>query len=113
MKPSYGCNAELVRLPLEVTYGKDVLLFSTPDNPGSSRGRMTVWTSFDGAKTWPLKRLVCKGPSACSSLAVGKDGSVLLLFERDRKKLYENIDVAQFNLEWLTNGRDRRTFLKE
>ena len=38
-KPSYGCNAGLVRIPLETTGGKDVLLFSTPDNPGATRVR--------------------------------------------------------------------------
>ncbi len=112
-KPSYGCNAGLVRLALEATDGKDVLLFSTPDNPGSSRLRMTVWASFDGAKTWPVNRLVYEGPSAYSSLAAGKDGTIFLLFEKGEKKLYESIAVAQFNLAWLTNGRDWRTFVKD
>jgi len=112
-KPSYGCNAGLVRLPLEVTGGRDVLLFSTPDNPGASRVRMTVWASFDGARTWPVKRLVYEGPSAYSSLAADKDGNVFLLFERGRKKLYETIAVARFNLEWLAGGRHWREFLKD
>ena len=105
-KPSYGCNAGLVRLPLETTAGKDVLLFSTPDNPGKSRVRMTVWASFDRGKTWPTKRLVYKGPSAYSSLAADKKGNVYLLFERGKKKLYESIAVARFNLAWLTKGQD-------
>jgi sialidase-1 len=112
-KPSYGCNAGLVRLPLETTGGKDVLLFSTPDNPGASRVRMTVWASFDGARTWPVKRLVYEGPSAYSSLAADKDGNVFLLFERGRKKLYESIAVARFNLQWLAGGRDWREFLED
>jgi sialidase-1 len=112
-KPSYGCNAGLVRMPLEATGGKDVLLFSTPDNPGSTRFRMTVWASFDGAKTWPIKRLVYEGHSAYSSLSAGRDGTIYLLFERGRKKLYENIAVARFNLEWLTKGQDWRKFLKD
>ena len=103
-KPSYGCNAGLVRLPLEATQGKDVLLFSTPDDPGGSRVRMTVWTSFDRGDTWPVKRLVYEGPSAYSSLAAGPDGTVYLLFERGKEKLYESIAVARFNLAWLTDG---------
>ena len=86
--------------------GKDVLLFSTPDDPGGSRVKMTVWASFDGAKTWPVKRLVWKGPSAYSSLAAGQDGTVYLLFERGRKKLYETIAVARVNLGWLTGNED-------
>jgi sialidase-1 len=112
-KPSYGCNAGLVRLPLEATGGKDVLLFSTPDNPGSTRVRMTVWASFDGAQTWPVKRLVYAGPSAYSSLAAGRDGNIYLLFERGKKKLYESVAVARFNLEWLTQGQDWHAFLKD
>jgi len=110
-KPSYGCNAGLVRLPPECTDGHDVLLFSTPDDPGGTRVRMTVWASFDGAKTWPVKRTVYDSHSAYSSLAAAKDGSIYLLFERGRKKLYESIAVARFNLAWLTNGKDWRTYL--
>jgi sialidase-1 len=111
-KPSYGCNAGLVRMPLECTAGKDVLLFSTPDNPGGSRLRMTVWASFDRGQTWPVKRLVYEGPSAYSSLAAGRDGHIYLLFERGKKKLYESIALARFNLSWVVEGRDWRKFLK-
>ena len=112
-KPSYGCNAGLVRLPLKATGGKDVLLFSTPDNPGGSRVRMTVWASFDRAKTWPVKRLVYEGPSAYSSLAAAADGTVYLLFERGDKKLYDRVAVARFNLAWLADGKDWREMLKD
>jgi sialidase-1 len=112
-KPSYGCNAGLVRMPPQATDGQDVLLFSTLDNPGGSRVRMTVWASFDGAQTWPVKRLVYGGPSAYSSLAAARDGTVYLLFERAESKLYERIAVARFNLAWLTEGRDWRMFLKD
>jgi len=110
-KPSYGINAGLVRLPLTSTGGKDVLLFSIPDSKGGPRVRMTVWASFDRGKTWPMKRLVWEGPSAYSSLAAGTDGTVFLLFERGRKKLYETIAVARFNLAWLADGKDWRTLL--
>ena len=112
-KPSYGCNAGLVRMPLEATGGKDVLLFSTPDNPGSTRIRMTVWASFDGGVTWPIKRLVYEGPSAYSSITAGKDGSIYLLFEKGIDKLYETLAVACFNLEWLTEGQDWRKLFKD
>ena len=108
-QPSYGCNAGLVRLPLETTGGKDVLLFSTPDNPGGSRVRMTVWASFDRGETWPVKRLVNEGPSAYSSLAAGPEGSVYLLFERGEQKLYDRMAVARFNLAWLADVAHHRT----
>ncbi|NIA13409.1 MAG: exo-alpha-sialidase [Nitrospiraceae bacterium] len=112
-KPSYGCNAGLVRVPSEAVGGKDVLLFSTPDDPGGYRVRMTVWASFDGGLTWPVKRLVYEGPSAYSSLAAGADGTIYLLFERGEKKLYERVAVARFNLAWLCEGQDLAQLLGE
>ena len=110
-EPSYGCNAGLVRLPLECTGGKDVLVFSTPDNPGKNRIRMTVWASFDRGRTWPLKRLVYDGPSAYSSLAADKRGSIYLLFEKGVAKLYESVAVVRFNLAWLADGHDLEQLL--
>ncbi len=105
-EPSYGCNAGLVRLPLECTNGKDVLLFSTPDNPGKGRTGMTVWASFDRGRTWPVKRLIYAGPSAYSSLAADKHGTVYLLFEKGVEKLYESVAIAKFTLDWLAEGHD-------
>jgi len=110
-EPSYGCNAGLVRLPLESTGGKDVLVFSTPDDPGKERIRMTVWASFDRGKTWPVKRLVYSGPSAYSSLATDKQGNVYLLFEKGVKKLYETVAVVKFDLAWLAKGHDLEKLL--
>jgi len=112
-KPSYGINAGLVRLPLKHTEGKDVLVFSIPDSKGGHRVKMTVWASFDRGKTWPMKRLVYKGPSAYSSLAAGPDGKIYLLFERGVKRLYERISVVRFDLDWLANGRDWRKEFKK
>jgi sialidase-1 len=103
-KPSYGCNAGLIRLPLEVTDGKDVLVFSTPDNKGGDRFKMTVWASFDRGETWPVKRLVFDGPSAYSSLAADKNGTIYLLFERGEKKLYDKMALARFNMAWIREG---------
>jgi len=109
-KPSYGCNAGLVRMPLEAAGGRDVLLFSTPDNPGGSRVRMTVWASFDRGETWPVKRLIYEGLSAYSSLTAGGDGTIYLLFERGEEKLYDKVAVAIFDLDWLAEGQDWRKF---
>ena len=112
-KPSYGCNAGLVRMPSEASGGRDVLLFSTLDNPGGERVKMTVWASFDGAQTWPLKRLVHEGPGAYSSLSADRDGTLYLLFENGNKGPYERLSMARFNLDWLAGEKDWRDFLKE
>jgi len=104
-KPSYGCNAGLVRMPSEVTGGEDVLLFSAPDNPGKSRHRMTVFVSYDRGLTWPVKRLANEGMSAYSSLAAGPDGTVYLLFERGEVQLYDRMALARFNLAWVCEAQ--------
>lgn len=104
--PSYGCNAGLVRVPLEATGGRDILIYSAPDNPGATsphngRIRMTVWASTDGARSWPIKRLVYEGISVYSSLAADREGNVYLLFESGEQEVYEKISFARFGLAWL------------
>jgi len=110
--PSYGCNAGLVRLPAEVADGQDVLIYSTPDNPGGERVRMTVWASFDRGRTWPVKRVVYEGPSAYSSLTADSRGNIFLLYECGDQKLYERIEVARFDLAWICGGRNWKKWLK-
>ena len=98
---SYGCMGGLVRLPVA---DQDILIFSNLDTPEAKRERATVWASFDGGKTWPIKRLVFDGPSAYSSLAAGRHGTpsegwIYLNFESESKS-----KVARFNLSWLLAG---------
>ncbi len=99
---SYGCMGGQVRLPVE---GQDVLLFSNLDTDQPTRERVTVWASFDGGNTWPVKRLVFDGPSAYSSLTAGRPGTesegwAYLFFESAPK----HGRVARFNLTWLLEG---------
>ena len=96
----FGMMCGLVRLPVEK---RDILIYSNADTPCHRRIRMTVWASFDGGKTWPLKRLVFKGPGAYSSLAAGRGGTksegwIYLLFESRGARF------ARFNLSWLLKG---------
>ncbi len=98
----YGLMAGMVRLPLA---NQDILLFS---NIESDEGRTggTVWASFDGGKTWPIKRLVEEGSFAYSSLAAGRKGTpseglIYLLYECE-----EGAKIARFNLAWLMHGQE-------
>ncbi|MEL7185924.1 MAG: sialidase family protein [Pseudomonadota bacterium] len=117
---SYGCMGGLIRLPID---GVDVLLYSNldsdagimPEHVGASttegREKITVWASFDGGETWPVKRLVYDGPSGYSNLGVGRagtpsEGKIYLHYEGGEKKPNEAVYVATFNLSWLLNGKD-------
>lgn len=115
----YGCHAGLVRLPFA---GRDILLYSNSDNPkreikpgddpfygneADSRIRGTVWVSFDGGASWPLKRLVNEGRFSYSSLAAGRpgtpsDGWIYCYWDVHSGK--EPIRMARFNLAWLLQG---------
>jgi sialidase-1 len=117
---SYGCMGGMIRLPVA---GQDILVYSNLDTDAgempaqvgasTSKGRekITVWASFDGGRSWPVKRLVYDGPSAYSNLGVGRSGTVsqgrvYLSFEGGPGGYYEAVQVVAFNLSWLLNGRD-------
>ncbi len=123
---SYGCMGGMIRLPVA---GHDILLYSNLDTDAgemparvgasTSKGRekITVWASFDGGRTWPVKRLVYDGPSAYSNLGVGRTGTpsqgkAYLIFEGGPTGCYEAVHVVSFNLSWLLDGRDKADFLE-
>ncbi len=96
----YGLMAGLVRLPVQ---GRDILVFSNIISPGG-RHNGHVWASFDGGRTWPIKRQVEEGRFAYSSLAAGRPGT---LSEGWIYLLYEGSGggrIARFNLAWLLEG---------
>ena len=99
----YGLMGGLVRLPVE---GRDILIFSNVECQ-KRRHHGTVWASFDGGKSWPIKRLVDAGPFGYSSLNAGRPGTpgegwIYLLFEGGSQR---GGHVARFNLAWLLGGQ--------
>jgi sialidase-1 len=92
----------LVRLPVHY---RDILIYSNCDSPGG-RHHGTVWASFDGGKTWPLKRLVYEGSFAYCSLTAGRprtksEGWIYIHFEGGPKG---GSTMARFNLSWALRG---------
>ncbi len=104
----FGMLAGFVRLPVK---GRDILIYSNADHDGHERVRLTVWVSFDGGKSWPVKRLIDEGLSAYSSLAAGRpgtpsEGSVYLQYEYGKHgQQYAGCRIARFNLAWLLAGQ--------
>jgi len=96
----YGLMGGLARLPVQ---GKDVLIYS---NIVSQKGRKNghVWASFDGGKTWPLKRRVDSGHFAYSSLAAGRPGTPTEGWIYLHYEAATGSKIARFNLAWLLEG---------
>ncbi len=104
------CMGSLLAIP-----SQKVLLFSNPDNlskantkdpaPGTGRDRknLTVRLSTDDGQTWTAQRSIESGFSAYSDLAVLKDGTVLIIYERgsDKRPAYGRLTIARFSLDWL------------
>jgi sialidase-1 len=99
------CQASLIRFTDTKQHGKNRVLFANPAS--TKREMMTVRLSYDDGRTWPVSKLLYEGLSAYSALAVLPDMTVGCLYERGAKSAYERITFARFDLEWLTDGKDR------
>ena len=102
----YGMKGGLVRLPVQ---GRDVLIYSNADTAGGVREKLTLWASFDGGNTWPIKRLLNEGHSAYSSLGTARpgttdEGTIYLLFEGGQENRYSAMQFARLNLSWILQG---------
>lgn len=100
--PCPKCQASLLR------YDDQRLLFSNPfppepkdGKPSGARVRLTIRSSTDEGRTWPVAKRLHEGPSAYSSLAHLPDGTILCLYEGGEKRAYETLRLARFNLDWL------------
>ena len=93
----YGCKGAILRIPLEI---QDIILFSGPGRR-DKREDITVQASFDGGNSWPIKRMIKKGPGNYTWMAAGRQGTksegiIYLLSNKDW--------MARFNLDWLLKG---------
>lgn len=88
------CQASMIAL------GK-LVLFSNP--AATTRTKMTVRISADGAHTWKASQVLWEGPSAYSSLTQTGKGRAGILYELGDKRPYERITFSSFGIAGLTS----------
>lgn len=82
------------------------MLFSRPDSP--TRFNMTVSVSYDEGYSLRYSRVINPGRAFYSDLARLSDGTILLLYgcDGDLAGAPLRVNLARFDLAWLTEGRD-------
>ena len=98
------CMASIIAHPSS----PGLLIFSNPHSLGrdqdgkeipvgrGKRENLSIKTSRDYGKTWPISKTLERGSSAYSDLAILPDGTILCLYEGENR-----IVAAQFNLDWI------------
>jgi len=102
--PDPVCQASIVRLTDADSGDRNRILFCNPAS--ASRDNMTIRLSYDECQTWQVSKRLYLGPSEYSDLAIAGDMTICCSYERSTDEYYESIRLAQFNLEWLTDGAD-------
>ena len=102
--PDPICQASVRRYTDADTHDRDRVLFANPAS--TARDHLTVRISYDECKTWAISKVLYGGPSAYSDMAIAPDMTICCLYDRGAKFPYESIQLAQFNLEWLSDGAD-------
>ena len=77
-----------------------------PKNSHRYRNSMTVFISYDEAKTWPVQKCIDPGWANYSDLAVLEDKTILLLYAKRTGFDQQKVVCTRFNVEWLTGGKD-------
>ena len=107
--PDPNCQASIVRYTDPSNHDRSRILL-THLNTENSRDHITVSLSYDEGETWPVSKTLYVGPAAYSDLAIGSDMMLNCIYERGNCHPYESIRLAQFNLEWLTDGSDSLSY---
>lgn len=94
------CQAAVHRYRWAGQSQRGVLLSSNPASR-TERINLIVRASSDDVRTWPVSRILHKGPSAYSDLAVLANGDIACLYEAGSKSPYEEICFASLPLSCL------------
>lgn len=100
-----ACNGDVIRLTSEKVEGdKNRLLLSIPF--ANDRRNVSVFLSSDEASTWPVRKTICAGGSAYSTMCVLEDGTIGMYYEEDGLEGGYQLRFVRFSLDWLTDGAD-------
>ncbi len=94
------CDGGVLSVPVE-DGDKNILLYSKNEMPGNKRENLVVRMSSDEGQSWPVTKVIDKGPVLHSDLALLPDNTVLLIYETGKNS---PVYCINFNLEWLTNN---------
>jgi sialidase-1 len=75
------------------------ILFSCPK--GTTRNRLSIWSSSDETATWSPPKTLHEGPSAYSGIARLDGERIGVLYEKGVSSPYETITLARFDEAWL------------
>lgn len=113
------CFGSIVRFTDKNSSSENRILFVNPDSKdrgllwGERRRRenLTVRLSYDEGETWPVSKVLDSEMSAYADIAVGPNKSIFILYEDggvgDNAFDVQYLTLAKFNLEWLTDGKDK------
>lgn len=104
-----NCNGDIVRYTSTIDgYDKDRILHTVP-NHNTNRENVTIFLSYDEAKTWRIKKTICKTGSAYSSIAILEDGTIGVYIEENYNTDAYSTYFVNFSLDWMTDGSDTYT----
>jgi len=123
------CYASMVRYSIKPYQSQNRILFCNPDSrnitmniwkgatpySAASRARknLSIRMSYDEGVTWPVKKVLDPDIAGYSDLAVTSDGMIHCFYEGGRisgakgHTTNSHMSVMHFNLEWLTDGKDK------
>jgi sialidase-1 len=99
------CMSSILKVTPGKKASKSVLVFSNPDSrdiPKHPRKNLTVKLSFDNGETWPVQKVLNKGPSGYSDLAADAD-VIYCLYETNKESEGWNYTIVlkRFTLDWV------------
>lgn len=124
------CFGSMCRFSIMPEQSKNRILFCNPDSrqdpfvaakpatprsaPNRHRTNLTIRMTYDEGISWPVKKVIDPQIAGYSDIAVTPDGMIHVLYEGGSitgtgNNHFKNaqMSVASFDLEWLTDGKDK------